>query len=597
MVSDALEVVLSLSGRRWIWREAEERLGLGLAERLGIPEIVGRILALRGVAVEAAHDFLDPTLRALLPNPSRLADMDRAAERLAQAVMQGDTVAIFGDYDVDGTAASALLASLFADLGVPVITHLPDRIRDGYGPSSAALLGLVERGARLIVCVDCGSSAGAAFAAIGGRASVVVLDHHKLDGPSGGPDASVLAIVNPNRLDDCSGLSGICATAVAFLAAVALLRNLRRNGFFAARREPDLLSFLDLVALATVCDAMPLTGLNRALVAQGLKVMASRPRPGLAALLAIAEVAGSPTVASCGFALGPRINAAGRVAEADLGLKLLLAADAETAEPLARTLDAVNRERQRVEMAVLDAAMAAAMEQAQAGLPVLLVSGHDWHPGVVGIVAGRIRERFNRPACVLGISGRAGAADVAKGSGRSVPGLDLGAAVITARQMGLLEAGGGHAMAAGFALAASGLGAFHAFLSERLMAARLLPAAADLPIEGTVTVPGATPELATLLGRLAPFGMGNEEPVLALPRVRVVRADRVGREGRTIRAIIEGEDGGRLKAMAFRAAEGTLGPPLLERAGRLLHLAGHLRLDRWNGDARPSFVIADAALA
>lgn len=583
-----IEVGQSLSGRRWTWREAEERIGLGIAERLGVPEIIGRVLAARGVAIDAAADFLAPTLRALLPDPSRLADMDRAAERLAEAVLRAETVAVFGDYDVDGTAASALLASVLGTLGVPVITYLPDRLKEGYGPNAAALRSLAARGAWLIVCVDCGSNAGAAFVALDNAAEVIVLDHHKLDVPP-----PVLATVNPSRPDDRSGLGATSATAITFLAAVALLRDLRRRGFFAARAEPDLLQFLDLVALATVCDAMPLTGLNRAFVAQGLKVMAARGRPGIAALLSVAEVMDGPTAQCCGFALGPRINAAGRIAEAGLGLQLLLAADAGVAEPLARTLDTVNRERQRLEAEVLEAALARAAVQVEADLPVLLLSGEGWHPGVVGIVAGRVKERFNRPACVAGVA----ETGLAKGSGRSVPGIDLGAAVIAAREAGLLESGGGHAMAAGFSLRASGLAGFHAFLNERLATARLLPRAADMALEGALAVPGATAELAAQLLRLAPFGTGNAEPVLVLPRVRVVRADRVGREGRSIRAIVEGEDGGRIKAMAFRAAEGPLGPPLLERAGRVLHLAGHLRPDGWGGVQRPRFIITDAALA
>lgn len=585
----ALGVALSLSGRRWIWREAEERLGLGIAERAGVPELLGRVLAARGITIERAGDFLAPTLRALLPDPSVLKDMDCAANRLAHAVDRRETVAVFGDYDVDGACSCALIASLLDRLGVPIVTYVPDRLKEGFGPNPAALRGLAARGATLVVCTDCGSASADALASLAGIADVIVLDHHRIESPP-----PVLALVNPNRLDDTSGLGGLCATAVAFLAAVALLRALRRRGFFAARAEPELLSFLDLVALATVCDVMPLTGINRAFVAQGLKVMACRERPGIASLLAVAEVMGKPTTESCGFALGPRINAAGRIAEADLGLKLLLAPDRASAEPLARQLDAVNRTRQEVEAGVLDGAMAKAATQAEAGLPVLLASGAGWHPGVVGIVAGRIKERFNRPACVLGVSG-----PLAKGSGRSVPGLDLGAAVMAARRQGMLQAGGGHAMAAGFSLPASGLAAFHAFLNERLAAAAKLPAAADLIVEGALSVRGATAELAELLARLAPFGAGNEEPTLVLPRVRVLRADRVGRDGRSIRAIVADEDGlgGRLKTMAFRAAEGALAKPLLERAGRLLHLAGHLRLDRWNGTAEPGFIVTDVALA
>ena len=385
----------------------------------------------------------------------------------------------------------------------------------------------------------------------------------------------------------------LCAAAVAFLAAVATVRTLRRQGFFNARKEPDLIGLLDLVALATVCDVMPLTGVNRALVCQGLKVMARRARPGVAALLDVAQTRDRPTASTCGFALGPRINAAGRIAEADLGLRMLLCDDPVEAASLAATLDAVNRQRQEVEVAILDDALRAAEIQAGQGHAVLVVSGPAWHPGVVGIVAGRIKERFNRPACVAGV-----ADNLAKGSGRSVTGHDLGAAVIAARQAGILQTGGGHPMAAGFSLAPARLPEFHAFLDERLAAAALLPTAADLSVEGTLQVTGATTELAHHLAQLAPFGAGNEEPTLVLQRARVVRADRVGREGTAIRAFVEGEGAGpRLKALLFRARDGALADMLLGGKGMPLHFAGHLRAEEWNGVANPGFVITDMAAA
>ena len=562
-------------------------MGLGIAQRAGVPEIVGRLLAARGIGVEQAADFLDPTLRALLPDPSRLTDMDAAAERLADAAQRGETVGVFGDYDVDGAASAALMTTLLRDLGCPVVTHVPDRMTEGYGPNAPALRGLVAHGARLIVCVDCGTAAADALAALEGKAEAIVLDHHMAEGPP----PPIRATVNPNRLDDASGCGLMCAAAVAFLTAVATVRCLRRRGFFAARAEPDLMALLDLVALATVCDVMPLTGVNRALVAQGLKVMARRARPGIAALLAVAQKNGVPTAMTCGFALGPRINAAGRIAEADLGLRLLLCADPTEAAALAERLDAVNRQRQEVEATILDAAFREAGAQAEAGRAALVVGGAGWHPGVVGIVAGRIKEKFNRPSCVAGI-----ADGVAKGSGRSVPGIDLGAAVIAARQAGLLATGGGHAMAAGFSLPASGLAAFAAFLDERLAAAASLPAAADLVVEGALAVSGATAELAAQVGRLAPFGAGNEEPIFVLRHARVVRADRVGREGTVIRSFIEGEGGGpRLKAMLFRASDGALAERLMGRDGVPLHLAGQLRLEEWNGTTSVGFAIVDAA--
>ena len=584
----ALGVSRSLSGRRWLWQEAEERAGLGIAQRLGVPEILGRLLAGRRIEAAQAADFLDPTLRALLPDPSVLIDMDRAAGRLAAAVQGRETVAVFGDYDVDGACSGALLAVFLRGLGCDVISYVPDRMAEGYGPNAAALQNLALRGATLIVCVDCGSSADEALAAVAGRAEVVVLDHHTAEHSP----ATALATVNPNRPDCASGLGFLCATAIVFLAAVATARVLRRAGHFAGGAAPDLLASLDLVALATVCDVMPLTGLNRAFVVQGLKVLARRERAGLAALLEVAQVTERLTAMTLGFALGPRINAGGRISEADMGLRLLLADEAVAAAGLAATLDAVNRQRQTVEQDMLDGAMALAEAQLAAGHAVVLVAGVDWHPGVVGIVAGRIKERFNRPACVAGLADGA-----AKGSGRSVPGLDLGRAVIAARQAGLLASGGGHAMAAGFALPAAGMEAFHRFLDERLAAAALLPRAADLAVEGSLAVAGCTVETAQQIGRLAPFGNANPEPVLVLPRARVVRADRIGRESATVRAFIEGEGGGaRLKAIMFRAKDGPVAEALLARGGAPLHLAGHLRAEEWNGTTTASFIVTDAAV-
>jgi single-stranded-DNA-specific exonuclease len=582
-----LAVTNSLGGRYWRWRTAEDRLGFAIAQRLSLPEIVGRVLASRGVSPDDAVDFLNPTLRALLPDPGLLADMDPAAERLAGAIIATETVGVFGDYDVDGACGSAVLTVFLRTFGCTVFNHIPDRIAEGYGPNAPALAALVDRGATLVVCVDCGTAAGDVLITLHNRTDVIVLDHHKAEGPP----PRVLATVNPNRLDDTSGLRNLCAAGVAFMAAIATLRVLRRRGFFAARPEPDLRNLLDLVALATVCDVMPLTGLNRALVAQGLKIMAGRNRPGIAALLDVAATKGHPTATTCGFGLGPRINAGGRISEADLGLRLLLTEDPLEARALAERLDAVNRQRQTVEAGVLDAAMLQAETQMSAGLPVLLVCGATWHPGVVGIVAGRLREKFNRPACVGGT-----AEGVIKGSGRSVPGIDLGAAIIAARQAGLLATGGGHAMAAGFSLPPAGQGAFHDFLSARLAAVLDLPPRPHLDVEAVVAASGANLELARGLGRLAPFGNGNDEPTLVLPNVRVTRVDRLGNDGNTLRAFVE-SGGAQVKALLFRAGEGPVAQALADRAGGLLHLAGHLRAEAWNGRESASFIVQDAALA
>ena len=589
MSEAALGVTRSLGGRRWLWRAGEDRVALGISQRLNVPEIVGRLLAARGIGLEAAADFLEPTLRALLPDPSRLTDMDAAAERLARAAMNREMVGVFGDYDVDGACSAALMVTFLRGLGCSVLHHVPDRMKEGYGPNGPALRGLVDRGVGLIVCVDCGTAAAEALSAVHGEADVIVLDHHKSEGAT----PPIFATVNPNRLDDSSGLGTLCAAGIAFLTVVATVRVLRKAGHFAGGREPDLMGLLDLVALATVCDVMPLTGVNRALVCQGLKVMGKRGRPGVAALLEVTQAREKLSAFTCGFALGPRINAAGRISEADLGLRLLLTEDRVEAMALAERLDGINRQRQEVEAGMLETALREAEVQADAGNAALLVAGEGWHPGVVGIVAGRIKERFNRPACVAGI-----AAGFAKGSGRSVTGIDLGAAVIAARQAGILSTGGGHAMAAGFSLPSERLPAFRIFLNERLAAASELPGAADLAVEGALAVQGATVELARHLERLAPFGAGNDEPTLVLQRARVVRADRVGKEGNTIRAFVEGEGGGpRLKAMLFRARDGALTDALLSREGLPLHLAGTLRAEEWNGSVTPGFFISDAAMA
>ncbi len=585
-----LSVASSLTGRAWTWRTGCDRTGFAIAERLGVPEVVGRVLAARDVTLDGAADFLAPTLRALMPDPATMIDMDQAAARLAHAVRRQETVAVFGDYDVDGACGAAILTLFLRGFGCPVLPYVPDRLAEGYGPNGPALRRLAAQGASLVVCVDCGTSAHAALTVLEGSADVVVLDHHKAEGPT----PPVLATVNPNRLDCGSGLRHLCAAGVAFMTAVATLRVLRREGGLAGRPEPDLMGLLDLVALATICDVMPLTGLNRALVTQGLRVMGRRARPGLAALMDVsgktADVPSLPTAMTCGFGLGPRINAGGRISEADLGLRLLLCDDPLDARLLAERLDAVNRQRQTVEAGVLASAMEEADRQMQAGHGVLLVCGERWHPGVVGIVAGRLRERFNRVACVGGVSD-----GLLKGSGRSVPGHDLGAAVIAARQSGLLTTGGGHAMAAGFSLDPAHRPRFHAFLCERLPIPPDAPARPHLLVEAIVSAAGATVELARQLGRLAPFGTANDEPLIVVPDLRVVKTERLG-DGNTVRAFLQDEGGGRVKALLFRAGDGPLGQALDQRGGRL-HLAAHLRAETWNGTTSASLFAVDGAAA
>jgi single-stranded-DNA-specific exonuclease len=585
----ALGIQQSLTGRRWLWQPAgEDRLGQGIAQHLGLPALIGQLLATRGVTADQAASFLDPTLRAMLPDPSCLTDMDAAAARLTQAVQNAECIGVFGDYDVDGACSSAIIVTVLRKLGCQVLHHVPDRMLEGYGPNSTALRGMAERGATLLICVDCGTGAHDAFAPLHNMADIIVFDHHKAEGPP----ARITATVNPNRLDCSSGLTTICATAVAFLGCISLLRTLRQHGFFSTRPTPDLLELLDLVALATICDVMPLTGLNRAFVAQGLRVMAKRARPGIAALLEVAKLTDAPTAMHCGFALGPRINAAGRIAESDMGLRLLLTEDFDAATELARELDSVNRQRQQVEAGILTDALVQAEAQIAAGAKILLLAEPGWHPGVVGIVAGRLKEKFNRPALVAGITD-----GLAKGSGRSVPGLDLGAAIIAARQSGLLTTGGGHPMAAGFSLPQAGLGALHEFLNTRLAGASALPSVSDLTLEGVLAVSGADAALAQLVARLGPFGTGNAEPLFVLPHARVVKSDRIGKDGSTIRAMVEGEGGGRIKTLLFRAKEGPLAAALAQAGGAPLHLAGHLRAETWQGRTSAGFFITDAAPA
>lgn len=583
----------TLSERRWVWREGESRIALALAQRLGLPELVAGLLAGRGIGPETAADFLAPTLRALMPDPACLADMDRVVARLAQAVRDGETVGVFGDYDVDGACGSAILAETLRALGCTVHTHIPDRIAEGYGPNLPALQGLVERGAGLLVCVDCGTAAGGVLARMQGAACIAVLDHHKADHVPAG----IVGTVNPHRPDCGSGLHGLCAAGIAFLTMTALVRALRLDGYFADRAAPDLLGLLDLVALATVCDVMPLTGLNRVLVTQGLKVLGQRRRPGLAALLDVAGARAPYTAATCGFALGPRINAGGRIGDASLGLSLLLTRSPDEAREIAARLDGVNRDRQEVEAALLAEAMAQARDQLAEGRAVLLVSGRDWHPGVVGIVAGRLRERFNRPACAAAILPDGSA----KGSGRSVPGFDLGAAVLDAREAGLLATGGGHAMAAGFGLDAHGLPAFAEHLDRALAGARALPATPDLIVEGALACRAATVELARAIEALAPFGAGHGEPVVVVTRVRVAYAERIGRDKGTLRLAVEGEGGGpRLKALLFRTLDGPaarVAADLERRDGTWWDLAGQLRAEEWNGNVSVTLFIVDAAPA
>jgi single-stranded-DNA-specific exonuclease len=588
-MSDNAETVLgverSAAGRRWYSREGDIRTGLALAQRYGLPEIVGRIMAARGVQLDDAATWLDPTLRDLLPDPSHLKDMDRAAERIAATIQAGETIAIFGDYDVDGATSTALLQRFFEAAAGRVMTYIPDRMKEGYGPNAPALLSLKQRGAALAITVDCGITAFEALkeAAEGGL-DVIIVDHHVAEPRL--PRA--FAVVNPNRLDDDSPHGQMAAVGVAFLLVVAVNRILREAGWYTGRAAPDLRQWLDLVALGTVCDVVPLTGVNRALVAQGMKVMAQRGNQGIVALADISRMNEAPEAWHAGFLLGPRVNAGGRVGEAGLGTALLTAPDYATALPLAQRLDAYNTERKDIEAACLEQAIAQ-VEDADMHDGLVYAVSEGWHPGVIGIVAGRLKERFNRPACVVAM-----ADDVGKGSGRSVVGVDLGTAVIAARQEGLLISGGGHAMAAGFTVAADRQDAFREFLAGRIVAQTGDGGpVAELGLDGILQPRGATVELAGVLQKLAPFGAGNREPRFAISAARIAKADVVGSDH--VRCILTGEDGGRLKAIAFRCADRPLGQLVLQSAGLPVHIAGQIRVDRWQGRESVQMIIDDAA--
>lgn len=573
----------SFSGRRWITRAADVRTAALLAQACGLPEPLARLIALRGIGADAIERHLAPRLRDWLPDPSALDGMDALAARLAAAVMAGETVAVFGDYDVDGIAATALMRRFLDAAGGRAVHAVPDRLRDGYGPNVAAFRALADAGARVILCVDCGSAAPDPIAAVADRADVLVLDHHRIDRA---PPAA-RAHVNPT-LDPAGGLQHLCAAGLAFLAAVATNRALREADWPRVLDAGALLSLVDLVALATVADVVPLVGVNRAFVVQGLALMAARPCAGITALLRVAGVTRPPDAETLGFALAPRLNAAGRIGDADLSVRMLLTDDAAEAASLAQRLDTLNRERQSIEGSVLEAALIEAERQVREGRPVIVVAGEGWHAGVVGIVAGRVKERYARPAFVLAVE-----RGMATGSGRSVAGLHLGDAVRDAVSTGIAVKAGGHAMAAGVTLAADRIGLLHEALCAACAGIALEPDA--LVLEGSVAVEGATAELARAVRRLGPFGAGNPEPVFALGgRLGYIGA--VGARGAHLRLALEGESGARLGAIAFRAAGAELGEGLNAALGRPVVLAGVLREDHFRGEAA-SLQVLDAAAA
>jgi len=587
-----LGVERSLTGRAWRDRldDRGSARALTIAQRHGLDELLARILAGRNVDVEEVDSFLDPTIKRLMPDPHTITDMAAASARIADAVMSGEFVAIFGDYDVDGATASALLCRYLRHCGLDPIVHIPDRIFEGYGPNVDAVRSFSERRVTLLVTVDCGVTSLEALAEAKKLGiDTVVIDHHQAD--ENLPDA--VAIVDPNRVDDLSGLGYLAAVGVVFLTLVALTRELRRRNFWAGlRAEPDLLSLLHLVALGTVADVVPLKGLNRALVAKGLIALRRREDVGATSLMDAARLSGPPEPWHLGFLLGPRINAGGRIGRADLGVRLLLEENAAEAARIAAELDRLNRERQQIEQVTLAQAEAEAL--AALGLEekgaVIVTAAEGWHPGVVGLVAARLKERYGRPAFAIALE----ASGTGTGSGRSIAGVDLGRAVRRAVQEGLLLKGGGHAMAAGVTLKKDTLGAFRAFLEDTL-GTSVADARRDsaLLIDGAVTAGGFNLSLADLLARAGPFGAGNPEPLLALPAHTLAYADPVGENH--IRVRFRSGDGKFVNAIAFRAVGQPLGKVLLENRGRAVHAAGNLALDHWQGEARVQMRLTDLA--
>ena len=579
----------SLSGRQWRWRGGNMDLGGGGLDQ----DLVTQLLLSRGIPPEDLDRQKSPTLRAFLPDPSAFRDMDVAADRLARAITGREAITIYGDYDVDGATSAALLIRLIRMLGHDARHYIPDRLLEGYGPTGEALVRLAQEGSSLIVTVDCGAMAHEALGmAADVGVDVVVVDHHKCSAEL--PRA--LALVNPNRLDesDVGAAHGhLAAVGMAFLLAVAVVRVLRAKGAFAQTREPDLLSLLDMVALGTVADVAALHGLNRAFVAQGLKVMARRDNIGMAALIDASRLSRAPTCSDLGFALGPRVNAGGRVGEATLGVRLLTCDDPEEARTIAEQLSRLNDERRGIEMVVQEAAEAQIASQHNRS--VLVLAGRGWHPGVIGIVAGRVKEKTGKPTLVIALD--ADEAGHGKGSGRSIPGVDLGSAIIAARERGLLVAGGGHAMAAGLTVAPDQLEALGAWLDDHLASAVAnAQGHKSLLLDLAVAPRGLHPDLVEMLETAGPFGMGWAAPRVAVGPVRLVKADLVGTDH--VRLIVRGDDGASFKAMAFRAGGSVMGQELLHGSrDRRLWLAGRARIDDWGARRQAELHIDDAAWA
>ncbi|MBN9343613.1 MAG: single-stranded-DNA-specific exonuclease RecJ [Caedibacter sp. 38-128] len=576
----------SITGKRWQEKACDDRLAFALSQRLDEPEIVGRLLASRNITLEEAPDFLTPSLKNLLVDPSHLHDLNNAVQRIIQAIEKKEKICIFGDYDVDGATSTALLYRYFKQIDLHVDFYIPDRLQEGYGPNILAIEKLRQSGVHLIITVDCGTTSHAPLKAAENMGlDVIVIDHHI--GEPKLPPAT--AIVNPNRLDQESSCQTLAAVGVSFLLLIALNRTLRQQGYFKSFPEPNLLQFLDLVALGTVCDVMPLQKLNRAFVTQGLKVMAQRQNLGLKTLMDTAGLQEAPSAYHLGFMLGPRINAGGRVGKSTHGVTLLTTDDPALAQKIAQELEVFNRERQAIEAEVLKEARFQAEIEANQN-SILIVGSAQWHPGVIGIVAGRLKDHYHRPTLVISFDEN----DIGKGSGRSIPGIDLGSLIQAARQRNLILAGGGHSMAAGFTIEKSKLEPFKSFLNERIQAFKI-DMTPYLTIDGYLSLDSATPELLHKLERLAPYGQGNPTPRFVFSNIRILHAEIVGNSH--IKCHLGTLEGSRLQAIAFKSYETTLGPALLNHSGRFFHILGTLKLDSWLGQNRVQLSIEDAFFA
>ena len=585
-----LDVARSLSGRAWRQRPAEASIIRAHMQGLGLDEPLARALAARGVKPEQGADFLEPTLKALFPDPSSFMDMDLAAEAIVSAMQASESIHVFADYDVDGASSAALLVRWFRALGRDLPIYVPDRLTEGYGPSPMAFDRLKASGAELVITVDCGAAANEAIAhACGIGLKVVVIDHHMMrEEPP-----RCLAVVNPNRPGDTSGQGNLAAAGVVFVLLAALNREARKRGLFVETPEPDIRQWLDLAALGAICDVTGLTGFNRALTGLGLRVMSGWRNPGLKALLAVAGAEPGPAKSNhAGFILGPRINAGGRIGRADLGARLLSTDDPLEARALAEELDALNVARREVEREVTETATrrVEATGQHADGSAVVVVSGEDWHPGVVGIVAGRLRERWRKPVIVIGVDA---VAHVGKGSGRSQPGMNLGRAIQSAWREGLLLAGGGHAMAAGLTIRPDGINALRDFLNATMAGEQADADALDwVEVDALIDPGAASRALFEGFERLAPFGPANPEPLFALSGVQ--SREPVQMNGGHVRCRLVGADGASVKAIAWRCVDLPSGRALLAGQGGL-SVVGRLKADDWNGRKGVQFEIEDVA--